>query len=180
MGKAVLYGLQSNDPKYLKIYSCAKHYAIHRFIKKKKKKNSFVCNGCWFVIIDFFFIVDYSGPEPEHHWFNVQPTPPHMTFGPCTSLPSRLWWPRLMSRKFFFFSFLFSSALPLPEGSSFVSLRLYIPSVMGWGLCPCLFVYVCICLMIMRFYFVYIVIQYLCLNVYGLRFCIVDVFLFWI
>jgi beta-glucosidase-like glycosyl hydrolase len=48
MGKAVVYGLQGNDPKYLKIYSCAKHYAVHKFIKKKKKKRKkfFYHNGC--------------------------------------------------------------------------------------------------------------------------------------
>jgi beta-glucosidase-like glycosyl hydrolase len=36
MGKAVVRGLQGDNPKYLKLHGCAKHYAVHRFYINKK------------------------------------------------------------------------------------------------------------------------------------------------
>jgi beta-glucosidase len=64
MGKAVVRGLQGNDPKYLKTHSCAKHYAVHRF----------------FCVIGPFLILCCninccSGPEPTRHTYNAEPTP---------------------------------------------------------------------------------------------------------
>src|SRR5436190_4220203 len=44
MGRAMVHGLQGDDPKYLKAAACAKHYAVH------------------------------SGPEPLRHVFDVKPT----------------------------------------------------------------------------------------------------------
>ncbi|HEV2438380.1 MAG TPA: glycoside hydrolase family 3 C-terminal domain-containing protein [Verrucomicrobiae bacterium] len=44
LGVAFIRGLQGDDPKYLEAVACAKHYAVH------------------------------SGPEPERHSFNVDPT----------------------------------------------------------------------------------------------------------
>jgi beta-glucosidase len=45
LGVAFVRGLQGNDPKYFKVIATPKHYAVH------------------------------SGPEPERHRFNVQPSP---------------------------------------------------------------------------------------------------------
>ena len=45
LGLATVHGLQGNDPKYLKVAACAKHFAVH------------------------------SGPESERHEFDAQPTP---------------------------------------------------------------------------------------------------------
>lgn len=45
MGKAFVYGLQGDDPKYLKASGCAKHYAVH------------------------------SGPEASRHVFNTEVSP---------------------------------------------------------------------------------------------------------
>ncbi|HEU6447389.1 MAG TPA: glycoside hydrolase family 3 C-terminal domain-containing protein [Verrucomicrobiae bacterium] len=45
MGVAFIQGLQGNDPKYMLAMACAKHFAVH------------------------------SGPEPERHRFNADPSP---------------------------------------------------------------------------------------------------------
>jgi len=48
LGLAMVKGLQGNDPKYLKVAACAKHFAVH------------------------------SGPEDERHSFDAKPTPKDM------------------------------------------------------------------------------------------------------
>ena len=49
LGLAMVRGLQGNDPRYLKVAACAKHFAVH------------------------------SGPESERHEFDAQPTPKDLT-----------------------------------------------------------------------------------------------------